>query len=52
MECKEVLEQARRNLGPYCKGYTVCNEVVCQNTIPGLGAEKVGDTAIHNFQRW
>ena len=52
MEYKEVLEQARKNLGPYCKGCTVCNGMACRNTIPGPGAKGVGDTAIRNFQKW
>lgn len=52
MEYKEVLEQARKNLGPYCKGCAVCNGMACRNTIPGPGAKGVGDTAIRNFQKW
>ena len=52
MEYKEVLEQARKNLGPYCKGCVVCNGMACRNTIPGPGAKGVGDTAIRNFQKW
>lgn len=52
MEYKEVLEQARKNLGPYCKGCAVCNGLACRNTIPGPGAKGVGDTAIRNFNKW
>lgn len=52
MEYKEVLEEARKNLGPYCKGCPVCNGVACKNTIPGPGAKGAGDTAIRNYQKW
>lgn len=52
MEYKEVLENAKKNLGPYCKGCPVCNGMACRNTIPGPGAKGVGDTAIRNFQKW
>lgn len=52
MEYKEVLEEARKNLGPYCKGCPICNGLACKNTIPGPGAKGVGDTAIRNYQKW
>lgn len=52
MEYKEILEHARKNLGPYCKGCPVCNGLACKNTVPGPGAKGVGDTAIRNFQKW
>ncbi len=52
MEYKEVLEEARKHLGPYCKGCAVCNGLACRNAIPGPGAKGVGDTAIRNFQKW
>lgn len=52
MEYKELLEQARKNLGPHCKGCAVCNGVACRNTVPGPGAKGVGDTAIRNYQKW
>lgn len=52
MEYREVLEQARKHLGPYCKGCAVCNGMACRNTVPGPGAKGVGDTAIRNYQKW
>lgn len=52
MTYKELLESARTCIGAYCKACTVCNGVVCKNTIPGPGAKGVGDTAIRNYQKW
>ena len=52
MEYKEILEQARKNLGPYCKGCSVCSGTACRNTIPGPGAKGIGDTAVRNYQKW
>ncbi len=52
MTQKEVLEQARACLGPYCKGCQVCDGRACRNQIPGPGAKGVGDTAIRNYNKW
>ena len=52
MTYKELLDSARTCIGAYCKACTVCNGVVCKNTIPGPGAKGVGDTAIRNYQKW
>ena len=52
MTYKELLESARTCIGAYCKACTVCNGVVCKNTIPGPGAKGIGDTAIRNYQKW
>lgn len=52
MTQKEVLEQARKCLGAYCKGCPVCNGRACGNQIPGPGAKGVGDTAIRNYDKW
>lgn len=52
MEYKDVLVNARKNLGSYCKGCPVCNGAACKNAIPGPGAKGVGDTAIRNYQKW
>ena len=52
MTYKELLESARTCIGAYCKACTVCNGIVCKNTIPGPGAKGVGDTAIRNYQKW
>lgn len=52
MTYKEVLENARTCLGPYCKGCQVCNGRACRNQIPGPGAKGDGDTAIRNYDKW
>ncbi len=52
MTYQELLENARKNIGPYCKACPVCNGKACRNTIPGPGAKGEGDTAIRNFEAW
>ncbi len=52
MDYKQVLEQARENIGPFCKACPVCNGIRCRNTIPGPGAKGVGDVAIRNYNKW
>lgn len=52
MTQREVLEQARTCLGPYCKGCEICNGRACRNQIPGPGAKGAGDTAIRNYDKW
>lgn len=52
MTYQEVLEQARGNIGKYCKACPVCNGKGCRNQIPGPGAKGVGDTAIRNYDKW
>ena len=52
MTYDELLENARKYLGPHCKGCTVCNGAACRNTMPGPGAKGTGDNAIRNYSRW
>lgn len=52
MDYNEVLTNARKNIGPFCKACPVCNGVRCKNTIPGPGAKGVGDVAIRNYNEW
>ena len=52
MTYKELLDNARKNVGPYCKACPVCNGRACGNSIPGPGAKGMGDTAIRNFDAW
>ena len=52
MEYKEILENARGCIGPFCKVCPVCNGKACRNTIPGPGSKGFGDTAIRNFDEW
>lgn len=42
MTYKEVLDQARTCMGPYCKSCPVCNGLACKNTVPGPGAKGIG----------
>lgn len=52
MNVQQVLEQARKCIGPYCKACPVCNGVACRNTIPGPGAKGTGTGFIRNYQKW
>ncbi|MEG0090415.1 MAG: alpha-hydroxy-acid oxidizing protein [Oscillospiraceae bacterium] len=52
MEYSQVLENARKCMGPFCKACPVCNGVACKNTMPGPGAKGIGDTAMRNYQKW
>ena len=52
MDYNSVLENARKNIGKYCKACPVCNGIACSNKIPGPGAKGVGDTAIRNYKKW
>jgi isopentenyl diphosphate isomerase/L-lactate dehydrogenase-like FMN-dependent dehydrogenase len=52
MTYNEVIENARGNMGDYCKACPVCNGKACSNQIPGPGAKGVGDTAIRNYEKW
>lgn len=52
MNYNEVIEQARGNIGKFCKACPVCNGKACRNTVPGPGAKGVGDTAIRNYDKW
>ncbi|MDO4941693.1 MAG: alpha-hydroxy-acid oxidizing protein [Lachnospiraceae bacterium] len=52
MNYNQVLEQARGDIGGYCKACPVCNGKACGNQIPGPGAKGIGDTAIRNYDKW
>lgn len=52
MTYEEVLEQAKPEIGKYCKACPVCNGKACRNQMPGPGAKGVGDTAIRNYEKW
>lgn len=52
MDYKEMLENAKKNIGPYCKACPICNGVACKNQIPGPGAKGSGDNAIRNYKAW
>lgn len=52
MTYQEVIQNARKNIGKYCKACNVCNGKACANQIPGPGAKGSGDGAIRNFDAW
>lgn len=52
MEFKEVINNARGNIGPYCKACNICDGRACKNTMPGPGAKGVGEVAVRNYQKW
>lgn len=52
MTYQEMLLEARKSIGNYCKACNVCNGRACGNRIPGPGAKGLGDTAIRNFENW
>ncbi|ABX42618.1 FMN-dependent alpha-hydroxy acid dehydrogenase [Lachnoclostridium phytofermentans ISDg] len=52
MSYTEIIENAKKNIGPYCKACPECNGRACRNQIPGPGAKGIGDTAIRNYDKW
>ncbi|MDD3368626.1 MAG: alpha-hydroxy-acid oxidizing protein [Lachnospiraceae bacterium] len=52
MTYQEVLENARKCSGPYCKACPVCNGMACKNTVPGPGAKGIGTGFIRNYEKW
>lgn len=52
MNYKDVLDNARGCIGPYCKACIECNGKACRNQIPGPGAKGLGDVAIRNYDEW
>jgi len=52
VEYKDVLEQARLNIGPNCKVCPECNGLGCGNTIPGPGSKAPGNGAYDNWKAW
>jgi len=52
MEYKEVLEQAKKTIGPNCKVCPECNGLGCGNTMPGPGSKAPGNGAYDNWKAW
>ncbi len=52
MTYDELLENARKYLGPHCNGCAVCNGAACRNIMPGPGAKGIGDNAVRNYNKW
>lgn len=52
MDYKEMLENARKTLGPNCKACVVCNGKACGVSLPGPGSKAPGNGAARNFDAW
>ena len=52
MVYKDVLINARQNMGKYCKACDECSGRACRNTFPGPGALGCGDVAVRNYDKW
>ena len=52
MNYTEVLENAKKNIGPNCKVCPVCNGLACGNTLPGPGSKPPGNGANDNYNAW
>lgn len=52
MTYKELMDEARKNIGPYCKACYVCDGRACGNTMPGPGSKGPGNGAHRNFEKW
>ena len=52
MTYQEILENARKDIGKYCKACPGWNGRACGNQIPGPGAKGAGDTAVRNYNKW
>lgn len=52
MNYNEVLENAKKNIGPKCKVCPVCNGLGCGNIMPGPGSKAPGNGANDNYNGW
>lgn len=52
MTYAEVLENAKKTIGPNCKVCPVCNGLGCGNTIPGPGSKYPGTGTHDNWEAW
>ena len=52
MNYQEVLQNARTQIGPYCKACPVCNGRACGNNMPGPGCKTPGNGAARNYDKW
>lgn len=52
MTYSEVLENAKPEMGNWCKACPVCNGKACSNSMPDPGAKGSGEGAIRNFDAW
>ena len=49
---RDVLQNAREHIGPYCKACPVCDGRACRGAMPGPGAKGTGTGAIRNYEGW
>jgi len=52
MNYSEVLENAKKTIGPNCHVCPVCNGLACKNTLPGPGSKAPGNGANDNYNAW
>ena len=52
MNYKEILAEAKTQVGPYCKACPVCNGLACGNSMPGPGSKVPGNVAARNYEKW
>lgn len=52
MNYTEVLENAKKTIGPNCKVCPECNGLACGNTLPGPGSKAPGNGANDNYNAW
>ncbi len=50
MNFQEVIQNAKQNIGPYCKICVECNGIACRGKIPGPGGKGTGLGFIRNYQ--
>lgn len=52
MDYKDVLANAKKNIGPGCKVCPECNGLACGNLMPGPGSKAPGNGANDNWRAW
>ena len=50
MTYQEVIQNAKKNIGPHCKVCPICNGIACKGVIPGPGGKGSGIGFIRNYQ--
>ena len=50
MNYKDIAQEAKKNIGPYCKVCPQCNGVACRGVIPGPGGKETGIGFIRNYE--
>lgn len=50
MKYSDLVEKAKKDIGPYCKVCPVCNGIACRGMIPGPGGKESGIGFIRNYE--